>query len=133
MPATPHETANPNPTTRKKTPSQESPGAPSAGSLGPDTRRTPEGRLRRFYLLSQKIKQLEDERAALRGEIVSAHGTGTHSIGHWLANIVSFDQRRFDRAAAEAELGSLERFEKATPTLRVDVKPKPSAILEAMG
>lgn len=124
-------TANQNTTTRS--PRLPDPSdAPTAASPGTDTPNGREGRLRRFYLLGLKIKQMETERNRLREIIVATHGTGSHSVGAWLATINSFTVNRLDRAAAEAELGSLARFEKPTASLRVEVKPSPTAILGAI-
>lgn len=85
-----------------------------------------------FYTLGLTIKAAETKRAAIRERLIGTHGTGQKTLGKWLLAINSFTVNRFNREAAEAELGDLSRFEKPTPSVRVDVKPTPAAMLEAM-
>lgn len=118
--------------TAPKTPSTDQPAALTADSFGTGIPSGREERLRRFYLLGLKIKQLESDRANLRDGLVQDLGTGSHAVGAWLATIASYNTRRLDRGAAELELGSLVRFEKEVPTLRVDVKPAAATLMEVL-
>lgn len=88
--------------------------------------------LRRLYEIRQARKLLEEEEAGLKDALVRAHGTGRKHFGAWILTIASFTQYRFSRQDAEAELGDLSRFEKPSASLRVDVQPNPTAILEAV-
>lgn len=88
--------------------------------------------LQRYYELVQQLRVLESEKATLRDTLVRRHGTGISRVGRWLLTVNSFTVNRFNREAAEAELGSLARFEKPTASLRVDVKPTSETLLELL-
>lgn len=75
-----------------------------------------------LYWVRQQIKELKDREARLRRKLVEDE---TLRFGdHVVAECRNTPRRSLDLAAAEAELGSLARFDRITESVTVRLVPR---------